>query len=60
MNVNDDININKNINVKIKIKMKTWMILKRKNVTVNKRRIKITSRCESMLYLWKNNLKKAF
>ena len=32
---------------------------KKKDVTVNKRRIKITSRCKSMLYLWKKNLKKA-
>ena len=31
---------------------------KKKNVTVNKRRIKITSRCKSMLYLWKKNVKK--
>ena len=30
----------------------------KKNVTVNKRRAKIESRCKSMLYLWKNNLKK--
>ena len=30
-----------------------------KDVTVNNRRIKIASRCKSMLYLWKNNLKKA-
>ena len=28
----------------------------KKNVSVNKRRIKITSRCKSMLYLWKKNL----
>ena len=31
----------------------------KKNVTVNKRRTKITSRCKSMLYLQKTNLKKA-
>ena len=31
---------------------------KKKNVTVNKRRTKITSRCKSMLYLWKTILKK--
>ena len=31
---------------------------KKKNVTVNKRRIKITSRCKIMLYLWKKNTKK--
>ena len=30
---------------------------KKKNVTVNKGRIKITSRCKSMLYLWKKILK---
>ena len=29
-----------------------------KNVTANKRRVKITSRCKSMLHLWKKNLKK--
>ena len=34
-------------------------IEKKINVTVNKRRIKITSRHKSMLYLWKNNLTKA-
>ena len=31
----------------------------KKKVTVNKRRMKITSRWKSMLYLWKKNLKKA-
>ena len=31
---------------------------KKKNVTVNKRRTKITSRCKNMLYLWEKNLKK--
>ena len=31
---------------------------KKKNVTIHKRRIKITSRCKLMLYLWKKNLKK--
>ena len=31
---------------------------KKKNATVNERKIKITSRCKSMLYLWKKNLKK--
>ena len=31
---------------------------KENNVTVNKRRIKITSRCKSMLYLWKTKTKK--
>ena len=31
----------------------------KKNVTVNKRKIKITLRCKSMLYLWKKNLRKA-
>ena len=35
------------------------IILKRKNVTANNRRTKITSRCKNMLYLWKKNLKKA-
>ena len=34
------------------------MILKRKNVTVNKRRTKIISKCKSMLYLWKRILEK--
>ena len=34
------------------------MALKRKNVTLNIRRIKITSRCKNMSYLWKQNLKK--
>ena len=28
-----------------------------KNITVNKRRTKITWRCKSMLFLWKRNLK---
>ena len=32
---------------------------KEKNVTVNKRRSKITSRSKSMLYFWKNILKKS-
>ena len=32
---------------------------KKKNVTVNKRRIKTASKCKSMLYLWKNNLRKS-
>ena len=32
---------------------------KKKIVTVNKRRTKITSRRRSMLYLWKTNIKKA-
>ena len=31
----------------------------KKIVTVNQRRNKITSRCKSMLHLWKKNLKKA-
>ena len=31
---------------------------KKKNATVNKRRTKITSRCRSMLYLWKKIIKK--
>ena len=31
---------------------------KKKNVTVNKRRTKITSRCKSLLYLRKKNLQK--
>ena len=31
----------------------------KKNVNDNKRKTKITSRCKSMLYLWKKNLKKA-
>ena len=35
------------------------MILKRKNVTVNKRRIKITSRCKSMSYLREKNPNKS-
>ena len=30
---------------------------KKKNVTDNKRRIKITSKCKSMLNLWKKNPK---
>ena len=29
-----------------------------KNVTVNKRKTKITSRCKSLVHLWKKNLKK--
>ena len=33
---------------------------KKKIVTVNKRSIKIISRCKSMLFLWKNNPKKRF
>ena len=32
---------------------------KKENVIVNKRRTKIIQRCESMLYLWKKNPKKA-
>ena len=32
---------------------------KKKNVTVSKRRTKITSRCKSLLFLWIKNLKKA-
>ena len=32
---------------------------KEKNVTINNSRTKITSRCKSMLYLWKKNIKKA-
>ena len=32
---------------------------KKKNVTVNKRRIQIASRCKNMLHLGKKNLKKA-
>ena len=32
---------------------------KKKNVIVNKRRTKITTRCNSMLHLWETNLKKA-
>ena len=31
---------------------------KKKNITVNKRRTKITSRRKSILYLWKENVKK--
>ena len=34
-------------------------ILKRKNVTVNKRKTKISSRSKSMLHLWKKNFTKA-
>ena len=34
--------------------------MKRKNVTVNKKRIEIISRRKSVLYLWKNNLKKIY
>ena len=30
----------------------------KRNVNVNKRRIKITSRCKTMLHLWKKILKK--
>ena len=33
---------------------------KKKNVTVNKRRIKIISRCQSLLYLWKENTKNVY
>ena len=33
---------------------------KKKNVAINKRRTKITSRCKKLLHLWKKNLKKAF
>ena len=29
-----------------------------KNITINKRRTKIASRCKKLLYLWKKNLKK--
>ena len=29
------------------------------NATVKKRRTKITSRCKSILYLWKNNFNEA-
>ena len=32
---------------------------KKKIVSVNKRVTEITSRCKSMTYLWKKNLKKA-
>ena len=32
---------------------------KKKNVTVNKRRPKITPRCRKLLGLWKKNLKEA-
>ena len=32
---------------------------KKKNATVKKRRTKITSRCKSILYLWKNNFNEA-
>ena len=32
---------------------------KKKNVTFNKRRPKISSRCKSMLHLWKSNVRKA-
>ena len=35
------------------------LILKRRNDIINKTRTKITSRCNSMLHLWKKNLKKA-
>ena len=35
------------------------LILKRGNDIINKTRTKITSRCNSMLHLWKKNLKKA-
>ena len=31
---------------------------KQKNVIVNKRRIKTTSKCKKFLHLWKKNLKK--
>ena len=33
---------------------------KKKNITVNKRRTKIISRCKSMLYLWKKIPKKVY
>ena len=33
---------------------------KKKNITVNKRRTKITSRRKSILYLWKENVKKVW
>ena len=33
---------------------------KKKNATVNKRKMKITSRCKSILYLWKKKFEKTF
>ena len=33
---------------------------KKKNLTLNKRRTKIISKCKSMSYLWEKNLKKVF
>ena len=38
--------------------VKNIIDFEKNNDTVNKRRIKITSRCKSMLYLWKKNTKK--
>ena len=32
---------------------------KKKNVNVNKRRVKITPKCKKLLHLWKKNLTKA-
>ena len=32
---------------------------KKKNVSVNKSRVKITPICNKLLHLWKNNFKKA-
>ena len=39
--------------------VKNIIDFEKKNVTVNKRRTKITSRCKSMINLWKKNLIKA-
>ena len=47
------------ISVREQAKKNSWF-WKEKNLTVTKRRIKITSRCKCILYLWKKNLKKAF
>ena len=38
---------------------KNIIYFEKRNVTVNKRRTKIRSRCKRMLHLWKKNLKKA-
>ena len=35
------------------------VLIFKRNVTVNKRKTKVTSKCKSMLHLRKNNLKKA-
>ena len=39
--------------------VKNIIDFEKKNVTVNKRRTKIASRCKSMINLWKKNLIKA-